>query len=325
MQRASRVPPTLPRPGRGAAAISRGERPRIVPWSLWAVLFLAPPALAQCPAAPPLAHYTGASNAVCPCFIPNEQAAVVFTAPPADYPLEVLRVGIAWASQFGGAPQSLEEAIHVYAGGLPDPGTPIFTLPGPVLTDGFVNQFDLEPQPGEITVASGPFTVALEFLNQNANNIFAPSVVHDANGCQAGKNAVFAQPGGWADACALGVSGDWVFFAVYRPCVPAVGIGGDPRIVMSEPLLLMPPVPNPARGPVEFEFAVARAGDAALTVYDVSGRRVAVPAAGSFAAGIHRATWDGRALHGARVAAGVYFAELRAGEHRVRRTLRIAE
>ena len=89
---------------------------------------------------------------------------------------EILKVGIGWGSQFGGAPQSLEQAIHIYQGGLPNPGAPIFTLPGPLLNDGFINEFDLELIPGNKVIPSGPFTVTLEFLNQNAGDIFAPSV-----------------------------------------------------------------------------------------------------------------------------------------------------
>ena len=34
--------------------------------------------------------------------------------------------------------------------------------------------------------------------------------------CQPGKNVVKAIPGGWSDACALGLSGDWVMHVVYR-------------------------------------------------------------------------------------------------------------
>ena len=41
---------------------------------------------------------------------------------------------------------------------------------GPVLTDGVINEFDLEPLPGEIIIDSGPFTVTLEFLSQNAGD-----------------------------------------------------------------------------------------------------------------------------------------------------------
>lgn len=317
------VPRVPPIPAVHPAGSPRPACARLVPWLLLAGLLVAPAALAQCPAEPPLANYTGTTRAACPCFVPNEQAGVVLTAPAGDYPLEILRVGIAWGSQFGGSPQSLEEAIHIYAGGLPNPGSPIFTLPGPVLTDGFINEFDLEPLAGEITIASGPFTASLEFLNQNSGDFFAPSVVHDANGCQAGKNAVYVQPGGWADACALGVSGDWVMYVVYRPCVPGVGVEEE-RFAMSQPVLLMPPRPNPFRASTDLDFALARPGPATLTVFDVSGRRVATPADGEFTAGRHHAVWDGRTLDGARARAGVYFVELRSGADRARRTVLIA-
>jgi hypothetical protein len=53
-------------------------------------------------------------------------------------------------------------------------------------------------------------------LNSNVNDPFAPSVLHDGNGCQAGKNVVFASPGAWYDACVLGVTGDWVFHVKYQ-------------------------------------------------------------------------------------------------------------
>jgi hypothetical protein len=178
-----------------------------------ALLFPPNGAHAQC-AETTFQNYTGAGQVVCPCFITGEQAGAVFTLPASAYPIEILKVGIGWGSQFGGSPQSFQEAIHVYAGGLPNPGAPVFTLPGPVLTDGSINEFNLAPLPGEIVIASGPFTVTLEFATDS--DIFSPSVVHDGNGCQAGKNVVFAIPGGWQNACALGVTGDWVFYVKYR-------------------------------------------------------------------------------------------------------------
>ena len=163
---------------------------------------------------------------------------------------------------------------------------------------------------------------SLEFLNQNAGDIFAPSVVHDANGCQVGKSGVYVQPGGWSDACLLGVTGDWVMYVIYRPCVPGVGVGEE-RMLMSRPVLLRAPRPNPFRASTEFEFAIARGGHVTLTVYDVAGRRIAAPVDAALGAGVHRATWDGRALDGAPAAAGIYFVELRSGADRARRTVLI--
>ncbi len=177
-------------------------------------------------------NFTGAGEVACPCFVPNEQAGAVFTLPANQYPIEIVKVGIGWGSAFGGTGQTIEEAVNVYAGGLPNPGAPIFTLLGPVLNDGFINEFNIDP--ADVTIASGPFTVTLEFLNNNAGNIFAPSVVHDNNGCQAGKNVVFAIPGGWTNACTLGVGGDWVFYVKYRSL--AVTGGASPvRTLFSNP------------------------------------------------------------------------------------------
>ncbi len=136
-------------------------------------------------------------------------------------------MGIGWGSQFGGNPDILEQSIHIYEGGLPDPGAPVFSIDGPQLTDGVINEFNLEPLPGEIVINSGPFTVTLEFLNSNSGDVFAPSVVHDGNGCQPGKNVVFVVPGGWNDACPLGVTGDWVFYVVYRPLSCAANPSGE--------------------------------------------------------------------------------------------------
>ena len=175
----------------------------------------------------------------CPCFVPGEEAGAIFDVPASEYPIEILKVGIGWGSQFGGSPQVIEQAIKIYGAGLPNPGAPIFSLAGPQLTDGVINEFDLEPLPGEIMIAGGPFTVTLEFLNQNANDFFAPTVVHDGNGCQPAKNVVKAIPGGWNDACLLGVTGDWVFYVKYRSCAgtPVTVYNGLPNLPLGQATL----------------------------------------------------------------------------------------
>ena len=152
--------------------------------------------------------------------MPDPVAAVilgaVFTLAAAEYPIEITRVRIGWGSQFGGAPQSLEEAIRLYPAGLPNPSAPQFSGAGPVLTDGVINEFDLSLFPGDRVIQSGPFTLTLVFLNTNAGDFFAPCIVHDGNGCSSGQNVIFAIPGGWANACSLGVTGDWLFGVLYR-------------------------------------------------------------------------------------------------------------
>ncbi|MCA8981338.1 MAG: hypothetical protein H6831_13915 [Planctomycetes bacterium] len=193
--------------------------------SLLAPLVLAPalaavPLGSPCPEVGPIQHWTGGGATSCACFVPGEELGAIFEVPANEYPIEILRVGFGWGSQFGGAPQSLEQAIHLYDGALPNPGVPIFSLPGPVLSDGFINEFDISIVPGNKIINSGPFTVTLELAN--ASGIFNANPVHDGNGCQPGKNVVYANPGGWFDACALGVSGDWQVHVVYR----SVNCGG---------------------------------------------------------------------------------------------------
>ncbi len=195
--------------------VKTGEAFGRVVWAVAAATMLEMGASGQCPEEPLLTNYTNGTQTVCPCFAIGEEAGAIFDVPAAHYPIEVLRVQFHWGSQFGGAPQSLESAIHIYPGSLPNPGAPQYSLIGPVLSDGFVNEFDLSMFPGNTIVNSGPFTVTLEFGNANAGDIFAPSMVLDS-GCQPGKNVIFAVPGGWNDACSLGVSGDWYVGLVYR-------------------------------------------------------------------------------------------------------------
>jgi len=262
--------------------------------------------LADCPEEPPLQHYTGGGQIVCPCFVEGEEGGSVFTAPTEHYPIEILRVGIGWGSQFGGSPQSLESAINIYAAGLPNPGAPIFSLPGPVMTDGVINEFNLEPIAGEIIINSGAFTVTLEFLNNNAGDPWAPSMVHDGNGCQAAKNVVYAIPGGWFDACVLGVTGDWVVFVVYRQadCLADVG---DERILVSGVPQLHQNYPNPFNPITAISFDIPYEHSVELTVLTAAGWAVTTLVDDVLSAGAHEVLWNGRDGLGRPVPSGIYF------------------
>jgi hypothetical protein len=273
-------------------------------------------ALAQpCPEEPALQNYTGGGSVVCPCFIPGERAGAVLEAPAEHYPIEILRVGIGWASQYGGAPQSLEEAIRIYAAGLPDPGTPIFSLDGPVLTDGVINEYNLEPEPGEITIASGPFTVVLEFFNSNSGSIFSPSMVHDGNGCQPGKNVVYAIPGGWFNACVLGIGGDWIVYAIYRQVNCLSGIDDGEQIVSNAPGLvrLRQNYPNPFNPVTVVPFDLTEARPISLRIYALDGSLVKTLIDGPASSGSHQILWSGCDDRGRPVPAGVYYYRIEAG------------
>ena len=280
---------------------------------------ITPLARAQCPTEPTLQFYTGGGTNVCPCFVPGEQAGVIFNAPAEHYPIEILRVGVGWGSAFGGAPNTIESALHVYPAGLPAPGAPLFTLEGPQLVDGAINEFNLEPLPGSVVVNSGPFMVALEFANTNAGDPFSPSVIHDGNGCQAGKNAIFAIPGGWLSACTAGVTGDWVFHVVYRRVDCTTDVESE-LLPDGTVAMLFAPRPNPARNGTEMEYVVARDAEVSVVVFDVHGRTVRELFSGHQLAGRHRVSWDGADARGERAPAGMYLVQLSAdGAHSMRK------
>jgi hypothetical protein len=97
-----------------------------------------------------------------------------------------------------------------------------------LLQDGVLNEYRFLDQtqtiPLNVPIASGQtFVVSLEFLNTNSGQTFLPSVVYDTDGCQASKNTAFVIPGGWFDACLLGVSGDWMIRAVVDCCPSCPG------------------------------------------------------------------------------------------------------
>ena len=79
---------------------------------------------------------------------------------------------------------------------------------------------------------------------------------------------------------------------------------------------LLPPRPNPFHSEAEIQFDLAQDGHVALSVYDLSGRRVACLADEQFQRGTHRLLWDGTDSHGTPVASGVYLIQLDAGPSR---------
>jgi len=75
---------------------------------------------------------------------------------------------------------------------------------------------------------------------------------------------------------------------------------------------LLPNAPNPFNPSTQLRFALDRAGDAALNVYDAQGRLVRAFPAAAYDAGPHALTWDGRDATGRPVASGVYQVRLTA-------------
>ena len=83
---------------------------------------------------------------------------------------------------------------------------------------------------------------------------------------------------------------------------------------------LASPKPNPAHGPFDLRYGLAREGRVTIVVLDAQGRRVRTIADGVRPAGDATLRWDARDESGAPVGAGLYWLDLRAGpQHLVRR------
>lgn len=265
----------------------------------------------NCPTEPVSQNYVGSGRVTCPCFITDEEAGAVFPVPAEHFPIEVLRLGVGWGSAFGGNPPMVEQALNFYNGQLPDPGPPVYSVAGPQLADGVINEFDLETA-DDIFIDAPPVAATLKFQNSNAFIQYAPSVVHDGNGCTSGMNLIKAIPGGWTDACLVGLTGDWVFYLTYRQVNCVSGVGDGEHTISNVPVKarLNDCYPNPFNPQTLISFEMPIPGQARLEVYSLAGKRIATLLDAEVGAGRHEAVWYGRDDGGRQVPSGVYFYRL---------------
>lgn len=206
------------------------------------------------------------SGAIQAGFVANEKGAVWLDSPCDG---TVVAVQVFWRSQFGGAAQSIENAIEIFDNGtFPVPGALLETIGGPLMSDGVLNEFrfldDQNTIPLAVPVTNGQrFVVSFQFANSPAGG--GPSLVTDANGCQAGRNGIFADPpSAWFNSCALGVSGDFVIRAVID--CPAAPTSANLGITKQSTLASYTP-----GQPIGYTISASNAGPAlanAVTVLD---------------------------------------------------------
>lgn len=157
-------------------------------------------------------------------FIVGERAGARLTAPCNG---TIVAVQILWLEGTAGHGQTLENWIYVYEGStFPTPGSVLAALEGPVMTPGVWNEFryldEANTIPLSVPVTNGQqFYVALEFGEDTDVGNGGPSVVRDTSGCQAGKNVLYAIPGGWMNFC-FALVGDIAIRAVID-CEEATG------------------------------------------------------------------------------------------------------
>ncbi len=162
---------------------------------------------------------SGQSAVIVGGFIPGEQAGVRLTS-PCNGAIVAVQIGWLQGESFPPPAPSLERAIHIYDGSsFPTPGAEMQLLEAPLLSPGALNEFRFIDEknsiPLNVPVSAGQqFYVCLEFDNANNPNNGDASVFRDLNGCQSGKNVIFAPNlGGWINICTL-ISGDFVIRAV---------------------------------------------------------------------------------------------------------------
>jgi hypothetical protein len=79
--------------------------------------------------------------------------------------------------------------------------------------------------------------------------------------------------------------------------------------------------PNPFNPKTQIAFSLPDAADVALGIYDVAGRKVATLVDRHLPAGPYSVEWNGLSDNGERVASGVYFYRLAAGEKETSRKM----
>ena len=90
-----------------------------------------------------------------------------------------------------------------------------------------------------------------------------------------------------------------------------VADGSGVRIPVAPAGRLLPAAPNPFNPRTTILFTLDSDGAVQLEVFDLAGRRVRTLADGSYAAGEHRLSWEGRDDEGRRLNSGVYLLRLK--------------
>ena len=96
--------------------------------------------------------------------------------------------------------------------------------------------------------------------------------------------------------------------ALYNPVWNPTGVGEE------TPVSRLETAPNPFQRSLSVRFTLDAPAGVEISVFDLTGRRVATPFQGSLPAGPHEFSWDARDSRGQRASAGVYFIRARVGD-----------
>lgn len=235
----------------------------------------------------------GDNGAIQAGFVAGEKAAAWLTSPCDG---NIVAAQVYWQSLHGGASDQIEDSIDIYRSGTyPEPGALAEEILGPVLTDGFINEYRYLDEDNTIplnvpVVQDETFIVALTFM-QAPDPSEGPSVVNDLDGIQPNANAIYASIGGgqfaWFPNTTLLVFGDWVIRAVVN-CTTVTN-EADVGVTMTAA-----PTQYTAGAPLTYTITVSNAGPAAASTTTI---------VDAFPAAYTGASWTCAASGGASCAA----------------------
>ena len=193
-------------------------------------------------------------------FVASEKAASWLTSPCTG---NIRAAQVLWRSASGSAPPEFGRSIEILrAGTFPNPGAVAETILGPVLSDGVINEYRYLDEnmavPLVVPVMQDETLVVALTFDVAPPQPVGPSVVRDNDGCQAGRNGIYAQDLGgnfaWNSSCAFGLAGDFVIRAVVD-----CGSGGTPMANLSATKSAAAPTVAPG-GTVDYTLTIANAG-----------------------------------------------------------------
>jgi hypothetical protein len=96
-----------------------------------------------------------------------------------------------------------------------------------------------------------------------------------------------------------------------------VGVTGNPCEIVCQRIKLLKTYPNPLRSSVTVSFQLSEPAGCKLKVYNAAGQLVRTVFDGPKNPGIYNILWDGAGDDGRKIADGIYYFSLAAGEQRL--------
>lgn len=148
-----------------------------------------------------------------------------------------------------------------------------------------------------------------------APNTVVSSVVGCAGASASGSGFAAAGTTGQASPVGIATAGGLVLHAGFWGPRLTSATAVEPPPGLLAPTALHANVPNPFNPQTRIAFTLAEPGPVRLVVFDARGQLVRTLVDAARPAGLHAEIWNGNDDHDRRVASGLYFYRLRAGDY----------